>query len=93
VNELTTLGLSKPTRLDATLFDRWQREYIAAHTFEEMWDDANETLQPGIRYNRIGHLWLERRDMVPLPGSYRAQTGSDSHESKTLVEGEPKFEW
>lgn len=88
---LTTLDLNKPTELDASRFESWEIRYITEHTFEEMWDDACETLQPGCRYNRIGHLWLERKDMVPLPNSHQAITGERHNIGKTLIEGEPKF--
>lgn len=88
---LIQLNLSKPTRLNPALFERWEREYIAVHSFEEMWEDANETLQPGCRYNRLGHLWLERKDMQPLPGSHRAETGINTHAEQTLIEGEARF--
>lgn len=90
--EIITLGLSNPTRLNPARFERWERQYIATHSFEEMWDDAFPTGQPGCRYNRVGRLWLERTDLVPLSGSHRSETGIDCHAEQTLIEGEPKFE-
>ena len=87
----TLLNLAKPTRLNPAYFERWERTYIATHTFEEMWEDAEDTLQPGCGYNRFGRLWLERKDMVPLRGSHRARTGEETNPGRTLLEGEPKF--
>jgi len=87
-----TLDLNKPTALVRKFFESWEIRYIAEHSFEEMWADANKTLQPGVRFNRLGNLWLERKGTIPLRGSHEALTGERHNVGRTLVDGEPKFE-
>ena len=74
---MITLGLNEPGMLKQSAFDPWQWKHIKESTFDELYEDAFPTLQPGVRYHRRDGLWLELLGTVKLSESdtYPEDTG------------------
>lgn len=84
---MISLNLNKPGMLDRTKFDSCQIRCIESESFEEMYENATPTLQPGVRYHHFLGLWLELSGTVKLStiDTYPEDQG------RLLRQGENKF--